>query len=211
MRLRTNLINKLFCFCMLAFAVSAQAQTGTNNSSDVQWQRYELGKGAFSVLLPGKPKEEIVSSSPVEGFHVDMYTYGVATEEGVYVTQYGLLEAAAETWPEGARESYYSGVWKGMETGFNNQMEQSNISARAELVEKRRTKFSGFDGYELTFTLGAIRGRVLMTLAGRHSFMAMAMGTKDFPASDRERFFNSFTIKVTPANIKTTPARPAGP
>lgn len=196
MKLRTNLIHKLLCLSVLAFAVSAQAQNRTDNPSSGQWRRYELGKGAFSVLLPVEPKEDFRSTSTPDGLNVDMYSYGVATEHGIYAAQYGLLEPAAENWSEGARENYYSGVWKGVSTNLNSQMEKNNVSARAELVDKHRAKFGGFDGYELVFKLGGIKGRLLVTLVGRHSFMAMAMGPADMPDADKERFFNSFTIKI---------------
>jgi hypothetical protein len=127
----------------------------------------------------------------------------VKTEQGAYIAQYILLGAAAEKWSESNREAYYSGVWNGLSGGFNQQMEQRNIPARAVLIEKRKTRFNGHDGYELTFTLGEVKGRALLTLIGRHAFAAMTLGPATMTDADRERFFKSFTITLNSANRVT--------
>ena len=198
-KLRTLLISRLPCILMLALAVSAQTPSRADKSRG-RWQRYELGKGSFSVLLPGKPVEEFRSVPPsLLGVSASTYVYGVTTEKGVYVAQYSLLGAAAEKWSDERREVHYNGVWNGMAAGFNSQMEQRKKADRAVLLEKRRTKFGGHDGYELTFTVGEVKGRALVTLVGRHGFAAMTLGTAVMPNADRERFFRSFIIKVSSA------------
>lgn len=190
-------INKLLCLIMLAFTLPAQAQTGRSAASkNAQWQRYNLGNGSFSVMLPGKPTEERKSAPPTLGVSADAYIYAVPAEKGAYVAQYILLGAAAEKWTESSREAYYSGVWNGLSGGFNKQMEQRNRDERIVLIEKRKTRFSGHDGYEVTFTLGELKGRVMMTLVGRHAFAAMALGPSTMSDIDRERFFKSFTITL---------------
>lgn len=197
--MRKLLINKLLYLIIFAFALSAQAQSADVTAGDGAWRRYELGKGTFSVLLPGKPSEEFQSAPSSIGIPVDVYIYSVSTEKGAFVSQYSLLGAEAEKWLESTREAYYGGIWDGIIDGFNKQMEESNLPARVVLVEKRRVKFSGFDGRELTFTVGALKGQLLLTLVERHGFLAMVMGPEALTQADRQRFLNSFTIKLSSA------------
>jgi len=197
--LRKLLINKFICLIILASALSAQAQSANNPAGDGAWQRYELGKGTFSVLLPGKSGEEFKSAPSSIGISVDVYIYSVSTEEGAFVAQYSILGAEAEKWLESSREAYYAGVWDGIAGGFNKQMEERNLPSSVVLVEKRSVKFSGFDGRELSFTLGSLKGQLLMTLVGRQAFLAMVLGTEALTQAERQRFLNSFTIKLSSA------------
>jgi hypothetical protein len=198
--LRTILVGRLLCFLLLAFAVSAQTSSKTGGKpGGGGWQRYELGKGSFSVLLPGKPVEEFSAAVADPGISARTYFYAVKTAEGAYFAQYSLLGASAESWSVTAREMYYNTMWNAMAKGFNDQMVRRKIADRAVLLEKRRAKFSGYDGYELTFTLGEVKGRALLVLVGRHGFAAMTLGTAIMSDKDRGRFFKSFAIKISPA------------
>lgn len=199
MKLRLIFINTLIFICVLLSAFSIQAQSATGSQTAAEWKRYELGKGAFSVLLPVKPVEEFKSSTnPVAP--VSMYTYASPTQDGAYVAQYNILGEDAENWSQATIEAYYKGVWDGVASTLNAGMESRNLPARATLVEKRKIKFSGYDGREVIFTLGKLKGRIQMTVVGRHAFAAMAMGAESMTEADQERFFSSFIIKTSPAS-----------
>lgn len=205
MRLKTYLNGLLVICCLAGFAVHARAQSKEGGTGVNQWQRYELGNGTFSVLLPAKPKEEHKTAPPELGLSVDLYTYSAETQSGAFVVQYGLLGKAAEQWKESAAESFYNGLWDGVARSFDRQMEESKLPHRIAMLEKRKVRFNNYDGREVLFSLGPLRGRIMMTLIGRHAFGAMVVGTESLSAEEREKFFNSFTIKPSAVGQATTP------
>ena len=196
MKLRFIRINTLIFICVLLSAFSIQALSFTVGQTAAEWKRYELGRGAFSILLPTKPAEEFKESTNPDA-PVSMYIYSSPTNGGAYVVQYITLSKEAENWSQANVEAYYKGVWNGLANSFNNRMERQNLPARAMLIEKRKIKFSGYEGRELIFTLGELKGRVQMTVVGHYAFAAMAMGRESMTEADRERFFNSFIIKAS--------------
>jgi hypothetical protein len=201
MRLKTYLMSLLFACVIAGFAFNVQAQSKVV----AEWTRYELGKGTFSVLFPSKPKEEFQPSPADLAVPIDLYMYTVEANEGVFAAQYGLLGEAAERWRESAAEAFYDGMWEGLSSGFDKQMETDKLAFRTVLQEKRKTSFSGYNGREIVFTVGPLRGRILMTIVGRHAFTAMVLRTEQMPLADQERFLNSFTIKQPLAQpAKTT-------
>jgi hypothetical protein len=184
-----------------------RAQSGRVKPGADEWTRYELAKGALSVLLPAKPLEEFKQSPPDTKVTVDLYIYSVQRPHGVLVAQYSLLGEVAETWSETSIESFYNGVWDGAALGFNNKMQKAGSELKVVLVEKRIIKFNNHDGREVRFTLGALKGRMLMTLIGREAFLAMVMRTDEMAIEDEEKFLNSYTIKVAPRAGKTASLR----
>ena len=202
MHLKSILIAGLICLIALALASTSQAQTTANSATPVEWKRYELGSGTFSILLPGKPVEQIKSAKITPTLSVQMRLYAVSVGQGAYITQYNLLSEEAEGWTANQIEVFYNGVWDGVVKGISAQLERGKLDMQVTLAEKRKTKVSGYDGREVLFNVGQLKGRIVMALVGRHAFTAMALGSEDMTAADRNRFFNSFTIKMLPVGRK---------
>lgn len=200
MRLKVCLMGLLISCCLAAFAFNAQAQT----AGAVEWKRYELGKGNFSVLFPSQPKEDFTPSPADMLVPIDLYIYSVETEQGSFVAQYSLLGAVAEKWVETTKEAFYDGVWEGASSGFDKEMENSSLPFRTKLVEKREVKFSGYAGREVVFTLGPLTGRMRTVIIGRQAFGAMVLGTVEITAEDRQKFFDSYTITLKPIPVVQT-------
>lgn len=194
MKSKISLIGLLLSCCLAGFSFKAQAQS----SSSVEWKRYELGKGNFSVLFPSQPKEESTPSPRNGAVPIDLYTYSVTTDEGVLIAQYSVLGEAALTWSESAIESFYDGVWTGASEAFDKEMIARNLSYRAVLVQKRKIKFGGSIGREVVFTLGNFHGRILTTVIGRQTFGATVMGTDKLSPADRQKFLDSFIVTLKP-------------
>ena len=191
--------SRLALLLLLAgLALSVQAQT----PATTEWKRYELGQGNFSVVLPSQPKEELESAPSSVGIPIDLYTYAVGTEAASFVAQYGVLGEGAEKWSESAKEYFHNGVWSGASKSFDKQMEENKFEFRSKLVEKRNIKFNGYDGREVTFTLGPFQGRIWTAIIGRQTFTAMALGAESTLA-DQQKFLNSFTIKLKPLGTST--------
>lgn len=196
-RLKQMLVGLLLGCFLIGLAVCAQAQ---NTAAD-QWKRYELGKGNFSVRLPGQPKEQF-NPSPIDApVPIDVYTYAVLRQEGGYIAQYCLLGEVVLSWNEATRNSFYDGVWKGAADGYDKEMAINNLSYRATLVETHEIMFSGHKGREIVFTLGPLHGRMRMTLVGRQAFAASVLGTDKLSVAERQRFMDSFVVTPKPVPI----------
>ncbi len=65
--------------------MSVCAQDSTKTTAAVEWQRYELAKGACSALFPSKPSEEFKPSPQSEEISADMYLHFASTPNGVTV------------------------------------------------------------------------------------------------------------------------------
>jgi hypothetical protein len=193
MKLSKRLVILLLVYGIACSVVTSQSQS-QNAASPTQWKRYNLGKGAFSVLFPEKPTEEFKASPPTLTLPIDLYVTSVATANGVFVAQYSLLGDQAEKWQESTSESFYSGLWDGIASSINKQMEDRGLPHKTVIEKKQKTTFSGQDGREIIFTLGPLKGRLLMTRVGRHAFAAVAMRTEQGTVEDQDRFLNSFTI-----------------
>ena len=194
MKSRIRLTILLIVYGLAGSVVPSQSQ---NAAGQTQWKRYSLGKGAFSVLFPEKPTEEFKASPPALSLPIDLYVTSVATAEGIYVAQYSFLGDQAEKWQETTSESFYNGLWNGISSSINKQMEDRGLPHKTIVQQTQKTTFSGQDGRELIFTLGPLKGRLLMTRVGRHAFAAVVMRTEQGTVEDQERFLNSFTINPT--------------
>lgn len=204
MRLKGRFIRLLIGCCLVGFAFNAQAQSKDSGSGTNEWKRYTLGQGNFNVLFPAPPKEEFKSAPPSLEVPLDLYIYSAAADEVSCLVQYGILGAVAEKWGESAKESFYEGVWRGATAALDKRMEESNLSVRTKLEEKREIKFSGYAGREVIFTLGAFRGHIWMTVVGRQVFTAIVLGTDKKTDEAQQRFLNSFTITPKPISVEQT-------
>lgn len=201
-RLKRYFIGLFISCCLAGFAFNAQAQVAGAN----EWKRYELGKGNFSVLFPGQPKEEFKPSTSDAQIPIDMWVSLLDTEEGSFVAQYCVLGEAAEKWAESTKEHFYTGFWNGASDNFDKQMEAAKLSFRTKLEEKGEIKFSGYTGREMVFSLGPLRGRIWMTIVGRQAFAAMVLGSEKVTDEDRQKFLNSFTVTLQPIPVEPTKA-----
>lgn len=198
MKIKITLTGLLLGCLAACLSLNAYAQSGTSKPAPVEWKRYELGNGSFSVLLPGKPTEEFKRSPPDLEVPVDTYIYSVEAKEGVFVVQYSRMGEVAQTWSEAAVEAFYNGLWEGASRGLNGLMQKNGSEIRVALLEKRKIRFSSHDGREISYKLGALSGRIKMSVIGREAFTAMVLGTEGLTVEDQEKFLNSFTIKATP-------------
>jgi hypothetical protein len=176
------------------FVTLANAQEGQGTATD-NWQRYELGKKTFSVLLPGKPTESIQSKPASDGqLATEMYLYALPTEGGVFVAQVTFIDSAAERWDANATESFYQGIWKGLKNGLDAQLKKSNIASETTLVKRQAVTFADSSGVEFLFTSGSRHGRLFVTLVGSRSFAGMILGSENITDQLQDKFFQSFVI-----------------
>jgi hypothetical protein len=180
-----------------AFPHIALAQGSQKNPSNADWQTYELGRGSFSVLLPGKPVEGVQNTK-----NADVFVYTLRTEGGFFVSSYSLLNETAEKWPKDRSEPFYQGVWEGMAEGFDEEFKQAGSSQRVKLSGQRKVTFAGHDGAEFIFLMGERQGRFVITRVGRRAFSAMVLGIEGLSPEDQERFLSSFKISNPPPEPK---------
>jgi hypothetical protein len=180
-------------YCLVGAALLGLAQDKAADSAKQEWKRYDLGVGAFSVLLPDKPTD-VPPSPDIAKDLGEFYVYSVTTDEAIFITTRAFLPEAAERWAAGADEPYYEGFWNGVAEGFDKQIEALNAPFKTKLLQKRKASLSGYDAHEFDFTIGAMQGRVLVARVGRHAFSAMILRPETTPAADLEKFFSSFTI-----------------
>jgi hypothetical protein len=203
MRIKILLKGMLFSCLLSCLFLSAHAQSGTAKPVADEWTRYELAKGSISVLLPAKPTEEFKPSPPDLAVSIDMSVYSVERPNGVFVAQHCLLGEVAESWSEAAVEAFYNGLWDGASKGLNNMMQKNGSELRVVLLEKRKTTFSGYDGREISYRLGPLKGRIIMSVIGREAFTAMVLRTDEMTVEEQDKFLNSYTIKAAPRVKKT--------
>lgn len=199
MKTKGSLICILIFVSVLGWASVAHAQGSNAESKDVkEWKRYYLSKGQLSVLLPTDPQEDVQEKTAEYGLIVDSYTFTANIKPGAYVVSHVVLPEAAEKWAGNTLEFFYNGVWQGIAKTFDTEFEKKGVSWKTNLIEKRKIQFSGHEGREISFSIGIINGRVMMTLVGHQAFTAMVFGTEDISTDDQEKFFKSITINVSP-------------
>ena len=197
---RESLICLLVFFSISGWASVARAQEGSNAETNAvkEWKRYYLRKGQLSVLLPVDPQEDVVEKTIEAGFVVKSYVYTAAVKPGAYVLSHVVLPEEAEKWSGNILEIFYNSAWQEIAKTVDADFEKKGISWKMILIEKRKVQFSGHDGREISFSLGILNGRVMMTLVGHQAFTALVFGTEDLSIDDQEKFFKSITINVSP-------------
>lgn len=201
---KISLAGLLITYCLAGAALLGLAQDKAAQSATREWKRYDLGVGAFSVLLPNKPAD--APPAPDVAKEVgEFYSYLVTTDEAVFGATRAFLPEVAERWVAGSDEPYYEGFWDGVAEGFDKQMETLKVPFKTKLVEKRKASLSGYEAHEFDFTIGAMQGRVLVTRVGRHSFSALILRPETTPAAEVEKFFSSFTINQSWLNEHKPP------
>lgn len=193
--LKQTLAPLLAAALLVVVLSSPTAAQQPNFTTNPEWQRYEVGKGSFSVLLPTKPSETRETTPGSEKvIATDMYLYVSASNGMLLVAQVTFLDKVAESWSEVSVQNFYQGVWKGLREGLDAQLKKSNISGDTKLIEEKRVTFAGSKGYEFSFVSGQRYGRVLVTLVGSRAFAGMILGTDKIGDQLQERFFGSFVI-----------------
>ena len=202
-------MNKSLTCLLLFFSIPgwasavARAQSSSSNSSNPktttaikEWKRYNLGNGRLSVLLPDDPEEQVDEQTPTAGLTLKSHTYTTNVKQGSYGVTCFILSEAADKWSESAVESFYNGVWQGVSETYDTEFKKQGISWKTNMIEKRKVQFSSYDGREITFTIGLLKGRLMMTLVGHQAFTAMVIGTEGLSIDDQEKFFKSITINI---------------
>jgi hypothetical protein len=198
MRAKRSLTCLLIFFSLSCWASAVRAQDKAAAKDVQEWKRYNLRNGLLSVLLPSAPRESIDEQTPKSGSNYKSYIYVAEVKQGSFTIGITVLSDDTENWSEGAIESFYNGVWYGISKTIDTEFEKSGIPWRTSLIEKRKVKFSGYDGREFSFSLGILKGRLMITLIGHHAISGMALGTEGMSTDDREQFFNSITISIPP-------------
>jgi hypothetical protein len=193
-------LRKLTCLlaatlCLLFGVSPATSQTPQQQSSiktapAEEWQVYELGKGAFTVLLPSKPIESMKAADTSE-----TYVYTAEISAGLLISNFSLLSEEAEKWPESRNQPFYQGFWEGISGGFNEQFKKQKLDVTMKLDEQRQATLDGHTGLEFLFSVGPKRGRLLITKVGRRAFSAMIFGTDTISSEAQEKYLSSFKIK----------------
>lgn len=159
--------------------------------SPAGWKRYQFGDPAlFSVALPETPIA-VNASDEAEGRKdipwVHLAQSATAGYEVVYFTETEILHKQSEL----ERATFY----RNFASGFVDAIkEKLAAGAEYQTLADRRIRAAGTEGFEREFALGPLQGRMRMFFIGTSAVSLVAMWKQDSPATEREAFFNSFTI-----------------
>jgi hypothetical protein len=140
------------------------------------WSKFSPKDGNFSVLMPGKPKEEQkTGTSPDEP--VEDRTYSVETKEGLFIVAYAdFAQDIAQANPKDVLDE----VTKGFATGGT------------KVVSQREISLNGTPGREVEYTVAAgLNAQARIFLVDKRLYLVQVVTTKN---EDRQRFLNSFQL-----------------
>lgn len=188
------------CWVLIGFGFNGHSQTAVRN----EWKRYELGKGNFSVLLPGEPKETFLPAEPADLIKINCHLYTVEPADGSLVASYCTMDESALKWTKANAASFYDGILTGLAEAYQKQIAANNLSYTVTVSPKREITFSGYKGREVEFAVGPWHGRIRMTAVGRLAFIATDFGTEKLSTADRQKFFDSIILTPKPTVVEST-------
>ncbi len=162
----------LFLFLLCASLLSAQ-----------DWVKVEPPDGAFSIEMPGTPKEmQKPVASDVGNLTVYLYIY--EEENSGYIVSYN-------DYPETALQNIV------LDSVYNNATRSTLKSTKGTLLSRDTITYQGFSGIELKYTIpGNVLVRARYFLVNNRLFQLMLIGDEESVYNSYgEWFFNSFKVK----------------
>ena len=167
----------------------------TPSATPTEWQRYDLGDGAYSVMTPSKPSE--VKNPPTAEIS-DMYVATVSSTNYIFVSQYSKFTIEVSKSADLVK-TFYEGAWKGIQEEFDKQAQESK-TPKVTVREQKETTFRGRPAREIIFNIGPLLGRVIMTVSERHAYIVMVMRKDQTSLAEEEKYLSSFSLKL-PATL----------
>jgi hypothetical protein len=185
----------LFFLLFLITINIIRAQQPAASPTPEEWQRYELGNGAYSVLLPSKPNEVKNPSTPEVS---EMWVATVSASNYIFVSQYAKFTVSVTQSPD-LIATFYDGAWKGIREEFDKQAEESK-TPKVTVRDQKDTTFRGRAAREINFSIGPLFGKVVMTVKEQHAYIVMVMRKDQASLAAEEKFLGSFNLKL-PATL----------
>jgi hypothetical protein len=152
-------------------------------AQDLTWQKFQSPEGRFSVLLPGRPKEEVTTITTAVG-PVAYHYYSVDLQNGFYGVGYSDFPVDPV-------------AVSGLDSVLNGARNGALANMQAKLVSEQNIEIQGQRGRELIMLAydGKVTLKVRMFVVNSRLFMVMAgTSTRMFISDDLERFFGSFSF-----------------
>jgi len=177
------------------------------NSPLAQWQRYELGDGEISVMLPAAPQETRRAFATRESKDNEVVYYRTETEEGFYLL--GFMNGSAKDFnalTPSERNETYAHAWEFIEKDISQSMKrelrlmqrESDPRFQFPPAKAQKTMVGGLPGEEKNLQNDAMQLRVQITFSHGRMFMAAGFWTIGTPLATREAFLKSIKFSSRP-------------
>lgn len=200
----------LACACLCGGAASAQtggaaatpqqhgARAVESVSAPQGWQRYEIhyaGGLALRVVLPSQP-EATSDKIPMGNFPpATHYLFTSADGKGVYVVGYLEGLPAALTGEPGAREMFFSGLWKGMAEGMSAELKKQGVPSEVTPKAPRELAVGEHRAQVQDFTVGNLAGSARAVLAGGNAYLLLHISFANQINESGNSFLDSFELR----------------
>lgn len=196
MTTRQSFMSKLVVLLTLLLTLSAPSNVSAQTPVPEQWVKYEFDNGVVSILSPIKlravdvtipadlPLEKTVTASGGDSGRILTFTFSI-------------LKTDSEAWTAGQRESFYVGIWEGIESSFRKTLRDRNLSWTIQLVEMKAVTISGHVGRQIGYSFGPYKGTMRALVLGKRSYVASVLSLPEIHAQLSERYLSSFTITPT--------------
>ncbi len=170
---------------------SVQAQPNANSAA--KWQEFTVKAGKFSVLLPGKPRENIESVGMGAGAGT-LHNFFVDTKDGTYGVSYADFPNIANS-------------LNAQQIGELLKSVRDGIVGRGKLLKERQINLSGYAGKEFELVdLDKLHYKVRVYWVKQRLYQQIVVSAnpKLILSTDTNRFLNSFKILANQAPQATT-------
>ena len=172
------------------------AQEPSGASKTVTWVRYEFDAGAMSIMSPVKltptdirTENETIAKQLMYGGSIGLVTF---------VASYLVLKTDSDKWSTPERDNFVTGLWKGMENSYNENIKGNQYNWSVQLSDTRSVAVSGLPATELLYKVGPSNGYLLIVLKGHRCYLASIFTSREDHSYIAEKFFKSFVITATP-------------
>lgn len=153
------------------------------------WQTFSSDEGAFSVLMPETPDEQIQTAPSQAGpFELHVFTATDETSNSVYMVTYN-------DYPQVVLQD------TDIETVLDNGRDGGLANMQAQLVSEQSISLDGYPGRHIVFAIpdtripGGGAGVSRLYLVRHRFYQLLALGPKGQAApADAEQFLNSFRL-----------------
>jgi hypothetical protein len=164
------------------------------------WKRYQFayaGGDTLSVLMPTAPQEFSAKGQVATDIVVTMmsHAFSANTKTTGYTAFYAEgLSVPAERMTAEQRSAFYEALWGGITKGVVRAYEQSGIQVVVRVLGKKKIMVGEREGIEQEFTVGPLKGKARMILAGQYAYGAFVIAGVGSSPADDAAFLNSFLI-----------------
>ena len=122
------------------------------------------------------------------------FMYGGSIGLVTFVTSYLVLRTDADSWSTSERDNFVKGLWKGMESSYNENIKSSSSNSAIQLSDMRSVAVSGLPATELLYKVGPSNGHLSIVLKRHRCYLASILTSREDHSYIAEKFFKSFVI-----------------